>query len=254
MQGYTKLFGSIVASTIWDESKETKIVWITMLALANRGGIVEASIPGLAALSRVTVDECKAALTALLTPDPYSRTKDYEGRRIEEVEGGWKVLNHAKYRAKMSADQRREYLRIKQAESRAKKKSVNTDVNSGQQTSTPSTQAEAHAEAEAMHERVSTREVPNLSAVLSHAQQIGLAEWKARDWFDEMEGCGWLDFNSRPIRSWKHVLNRVKSKWEGDGRPTGPPQSKHANPTNPSGAPLSAHNNNANRNAVQDYR
>ena len=47
MTGYTKLFGSIVDSTIWRESKETKIVWITMLAKANKEGIVEASLPGL---------------------------------------------------------------------------------------------------------------------------------------------------------------------------------------------------------------
>lgn len=48
MSGYTKLFSSIIDSTIWRESKETKIVWITMLAKADRYGVVEASLPGLA--------------------------------------------------------------------------------------------------------------------------------------------------------------------------------------------------------------
>ena len=69
MTGFTKLFGSIVASTIWRESKEVKIVWITMLALKNKNHIVEASLPGLADLARVTIDECKEALKVLSKPD-----------------------------------------------------------------------------------------------------------------------------------------------------------------------------------------
>lgn len=64
---------------------------------------------------------------------------------------------------------------------------------------------------------------PRIEEVLTHAILIGLAEWKARDWFDEMDGCGWLDFQHREIRNWKAVLNRVRTKWEADGRPTQPP-------------------------------
>ncbi len=111
MSGYTPLFSSIVASTIWRESKETKIVWITMLAMADARGIVEASIPGLADMARVTLDECKAALLILSSPDEYSRTQDHEGRRIKETEGGWQLLNHAKFRQKCRnrADYMRDY-------------------------------------------------------------------------------------------------------------------------------------------------
>lgn len=122
MNGYTKLFGSIVASTIWREDNTTRIVWITMLALKDQNGVVEASIPGLADLARVKMDELLAALRKLQEADPYSRTKEFEGRRIEEVEGGWRVLNHRKYRDKLNQDERREYLRIKQQEHRDKLK------------------------------------------------------------------------------------------------------------------------------------
>lgn len=125
MHGYTKLFGSIVASTVWRESKETKIVWITMLAMSGRNGVVEGSIPGLADLARVSIVECEGALAALSAPDPYSRSKEASGRRIEAIDGGWRLINHAKYRAKMSADDRREYLRQKQAEHRARQHGVN---------------------------------------------------------------------------------------------------------------------------------
>lgn len=145
MTGYTKLFGSIVASTIWREPHETRIVWITMLAMANKNGIVEASLPGLADMARVSVDECKAAIAALEGPDEYSRTKDHDGKRIAPVDGGWAVLNHAKYRAKMGVDERREYLTEKKREERARKSvnSTSTNVNKCRVSSTVSTQAEA---------------------------------------------------------------------------------------------------------------
>lgn len=150
MTGYTKLFGSIIASTIWREKNETRIVWVTMLAMANKNGVVEASIPGLADMSRVTIEACEEALNVLSSPDQYSRTKDWDGRRIESVDGGWAVLNHSKYRAKMSADDRRDYLKIKQREYRVNSNNVNTvstNVNKCQQMSTLSTQSEAEAEA-----------------------------------------------------------------------------------------------------------
>lgn len=155
MTGFTKLFGSIVASTIWREPHETRIVWITMLALANKHGRVEASLPGLADLARVTIPECQSALAALEGPDEFSRTKEHDGRRVAPCDGGWLVLNYAKYREKMNADERREYLTAKQREHRAKK-AVNTEstlVNKCSDPSTPSTHAEAEAEAEAGRKR-----------------------------------------------------------------------------------------------------
>jgi hypothetical protein len=123
MSGFTKLFGSIVNSTIWREDKETKIVWITMLAMADKDGLVEASFPGLADASRVSLEECRSALDKLMSPDEYSRTKDHEGRRIKEVDGGWVILNHAKYRHKMSEDYRKEQDAKRQRNFRDKRKS-----------------------------------------------------------------------------------------------------------------------------------
>jgi len=120
--GYTKLFSSIVASTIWQEPNHIRIVWITLLALRDHRHIVEASIPGLAGLARVTVDECREAIAKFQEPDPDSRSPEHDGRRIEKVEGGWKILNGEKYRRKMNEDERREYNRIKQREVRAKKR------------------------------------------------------------------------------------------------------------------------------------
>lgn len=122
MAGYTKLFSSIIASTIWREDKETKIVWITMLAMADKHGVVEASLPGLADMARVTIEECEAAIKCLSEIDPYSRSKEFEGRRIEPTDGGWVILNHSKYREKLSREERREYNAAKQKTYRQNKK------------------------------------------------------------------------------------------------------------------------------------
>ena len=122
MTGYTKLFNSILASTIWREDLETRVVFITMLAMADKNGIVEGSVPGLADFARVSVTGTRAAIEKLSAPDLDSRSPEYEGRRIVPIEGGWRLVNHAKYRAKMGADERREYLRLKQAERRAKRR------------------------------------------------------------------------------------------------------------------------------------
>src|SRR6266478_6168103 len=78
-RGFTKLFNTIVTSTIWQEDDKTRIVWITMLAIADSDGMVSASIPGLASVSNVSVDAARAAIQKLLDPDPDSRTKDFEG-------------------------------------------------------------------------------------------------------------------------------------------------------------------------------
>lgn len=74
---------------------------------------------------------------------------------------------------------------------------------------------------------------PDLRDVLEYAKQIGLAEWKATDWWHEMEGAGWLDYSHRPIQKWRYVLVRVKTKWEADGCPMTPPTKnpKQAKPT-----------------------
>ena len=112
--GFTKLHNGILGSTIWRESPSVKVVWITLLAIADQHGIVEATVPGLAAFANVSVEETEAALQKFLSPDKYSRTPDCEGRRIEVIDGGWELLNYQKYREKLSEEDRKENDRIRQ--------------------------------------------------------------------------------------------------------------------------------------------
>ena len=138
---FTKLFSSITESTVWCEPDTTRLVWITMLAMADREGRVWASVPGLAGRARVSVDACREALRCFLSPDPDSRTKAFEGRRIEEIEGGWRLLNHKKYRELRDEEARKAYQREWVKKRRQSKSTVD-------QCRPQSTHAEAEADAE----------------------------------------------------------------------------------------------------------
>lgn len=95
-----------------------------MLALMDDKGVVPASVPGLAALANVKTEECRSALGVLMAPDSDSRTKEHDGRRISEVDGGWSILNFAKYRAVGKEIDRADYLRLKQRSSRRRRAQV----------------------------------------------------------------------------------------------------------------------------------
>lgn len=116
---FTKLFSSITESTVWCEPDRTRLVWICMLAMADAQGRVWGSIPGLANRARVPVEDARAAIACFLAPDVDSRTRDHDGRRIEEIDGGWRLLNYVKYREKRDIESTRERKRRWMANKRA---------------------------------------------------------------------------------------------------------------------------------------
>lgn len=83
-------------------------------------------------------------------------------------------------------------------------------------------------------------EIPSWEAVKDRAAMIGLPEWRARLWFDEMEAVGWRDKNGRPIRKWQNLLATVKAYWEADGRPASLAESPQGRRPTPRRAPGSA--------------
>jgi len=154
---YTKLFASITDSTIWSESNETRIVWVTMLAMCDQHGYVGASVPGVAARARVSVADTETALAKFLAPDPYSRSQEYEGRRIEVADRGWTVLNYKRFRDMRDEEARKEYERNRKRGQRLARREalsgtnpdMSRDVPTVPQSPAMSAQAEAEAEAEA---------------------------------------------------------------------------------------------------------
>ncbi len=121
MNGFALLWGKILHSSIWiNESKETRLVWITMLAMKNSKGEIFSSTVGLADAAKVSKDECLMALKVFLSPDADDTSGVDEGRRIRIIPGGWQIVNHDLYR--FSTEAKREFWRTSKAEQREKKK------------------------------------------------------------------------------------------------------------------------------------
>jgi hypothetical protein len=152
-EDYCKLVSGIILSTIWRKDDHTRILWITMLAVKDRHHRVMASVPGLAAVANLPVDSVRASIEKLMAPDPDSRTKDHEGRRIAAIDGGWLVLNGEKYRNFLSKAERNEYQAKLMSDRRAKQKSSRVSTMlapvSTELALLAHTEAEADTEAEA---------------------------------------------------------------------------------------------------------
>ena len=177
MSNYTKLFASITDSTIWKAPDATRLVWITLLAMADQNGIVEAAVPPLADRARVPLADCITALKFLSGPDPWSRTPDFEGRRIVAVDGGWFLINHAKYRAIRNADDRREQARVAMAKLREGRKLL-ADVSSVSHGEPPLAQAEEATDIDIEQDQKKGRQPPKAIAFPERPEFLSAESWQ----------------------------------------------------------------------------
>jgi uncharacterized phage protein (TIGR02220 family) len=97
---FVKLDCNIVFKSIWNEDSDTKVVWITMLAMAESDGLLQAAVTGIATVSKVSIENTQKAIDIFLAPDKLSTNTANEGRRIERVQEGYKILNYEAYRQK----------------------------------------------------------------------------------------------------------------------------------------------------------
>lgn len=117
--GFVMLWQKTLLSSLWrNESMSTRIVWITLLMMKDSEGRVISSKPGLRDTARVSDNELEVALGVLMAPDPASSSKAEEGRRIVEIPGGWRIVNHDLYR--FSTEAKRAYWRETKAKYRQK--------------------------------------------------------------------------------------------------------------------------------------
>lgn len=100
---FTKVYRSMLTSSLWTMPHPrlhmVRCVWMTLMLLADKRGYVHASVPGLAAAAIVTLEEAEEALQLFREPDRYSRTREHEGRRLVDTDGGWLLLNYESHRA-----------------------------------------------------------------------------------------------------------------------------------------------------------
>ena len=127
---YNKLFASILDSSVWLEEPATKVVWVTLIAAMNQDGFAHFSaLQNLANRAVLSIEETEKAVKILEAPDPNSADKEFDGRRIERVPGGWMLLNARKYHDTATRQIAREKVRKRVAKFRQRKRSQAETTN-----------------------------------------------------------------------------------------------------------------------------
>ena len=121
--GFTKLSHSIFGSSIMEEDPQTRLVWVFMLAAADKSGCVDVTRAALARMFNLPEPWVIEAIDKLEQADDSSRSPAEEGRRLIRIDEhrnwGWKIVNHGLYRNTRDDDDRRTYERKYHANRRA---------------------------------------------------------------------------------------------------------------------------------------
>lgn len=231
---YTKLWHRIVTSSIWDEDDRTRIVWITMLAMANADGYVGSTLKSLAMLARVPVKACERALEILTAPDTESRTPDNDGRRIAKAEGGWLLLNYDKHRNAVSDDPAATKTRDRVRRYRALR-NVTTRYAASASASPSSSESPGEGSGEGADGGGCLGRVPDiedwhaemdadgwsLEWVLDKAGHptVAMSAEMAREYFDHRTGTHWVNANGRPVgRTVKDLMADMRTWKRNQGK------------------------------------
>lgn len=123
---YSKLHSSLVNSSLWAQPDSVRILFVTMLAICDKHGYVFGSKQGIGRIANIEIGDIDYAFSTLMLPDDDSsdllRNPENQGKRIERIDGGWRLLNFEYYTQLRNADDRREQNRVSQAKFRESKK------------------------------------------------------------------------------------------------------------------------------------
>lgn len=157
---YCKVLASLYQGTLRGRPNEI-LVFINLLAHADCSGTVDKHFKAIADETGLGVEEVKAAVQVLESPDPESRSPEQGGARLIRLDEhrvwGWQIVNYVKYRAIRNTEDRREQNRLAQARFRQQSKPPSARVSQPQPPSaelSPGHVQSAHAEAEAEAEAV----------------------------------------------------------------------------------------------------
>lgn len=221
---YSKLHSSVVNSSLWEEPDHVRLLFITLLALCDKHGCVYGSRPGLERAANIAwytdsdsdIDPWEVLLGPDTTSSDKMRAPENEGRRIEEIPGGFRLLNFEYYRGLRNEDDRREQNRI--AQERFRNKSKQSKPPSA--TVSHDKPLKAHTEAEADTEgyvgalpRKRSFVKPSLEELKFAVLKAGLPEAEAQNFLNYYEARGWM-MGKSPMRSWPHAVGNWKKNYE----------------------------------------
>lgn len=183
-----------------------------MLAMSDKNGEVHASIPGLARVASMSIQDAENAIGKLMSPDQYSRTPDNEGRRIAKIDGGWELLNHAKYRLMASREDEKAATaeRVRRHRNRnANVTECNGDVTDSNDGVTVGVHiADTDTDTKAKKNRSNTAfEKPTEEMILEYGKTLTPQFNDAIGFLDYYESNGWKVGSSK-MKDWKATVRR----------------------------------------------
>lgn len=119
---FIKAHCELVTSSVWEGPYHQRIAWMALMVTCKTNGISPITEASLYRVANITKEEADDAILAFTSPDPKSRTPDNEGRRIERVSGGFRLLNYFQYRDIRTPEQKNAYMREYMKNRRKKEK------------------------------------------------------------------------------------------------------------------------------------
>ena len=121
---FGKIFESIYDGTLVADWRAL-VTFQQLIVLSDSNGIVDMTPHAIAARTGIPIEHIEAGLKILENPDPYSRTPDNEGRRIDLIDDhrpwGWTIVNHTMYKELISREDKKNKDRERIAKKRENK-------------------------------------------------------------------------------------------------------------------------------------
>jgi hypothetical protein len=119
---FAKIFDSIYEGTLV-ECWQALVTFQQMLILSTADGVVDMTPNAIHRRTGIPLEIIEAGIDFLERPDPQSRSKEMDGRRIARLDQGrswgWFIVNHAEYKRRITAEEKREADRERIAGRRA---------------------------------------------------------------------------------------------------------------------------------------
>jgi hypothetical protein len=110
---YGKIWMSLFEGSLYAAGWEAIFTFMILITFANKKGEVQMSLDHLSGRTNVPKEILEKGISALMEPDPESKSKSDDGRRIvlmdESITWGWRIVNYEMYAKARDMEAIRQY-------------------------------------------------------------------------------------------------------------------------------------------------
>jgi len=178
---YGKIFTSIYDGSLACGNWKALVTFQQLIILADQDGVVDLTDIAIHRRTTIPLDIIKEGVSELSKPDPDSRSKTEDGRRIVKLDEdrgwGWVIVNYEFYKKLATASERREQNKLSQQRSRYKRQQASASVSSGHQSSASKPHIDVDVHLDVDVDVDSKTPVPQAAQFAEETQDI-FAFWK----------------------------------------------------------------------------